>query len=101
MLRRLSMMAVNVASSKVHAERLWESLNLPREALSRLHLSENPDPAVNSSFRLGTVAQTVIGLAGLSAAHVHELRTGQKQNVSVDAKHAVVEFSEFNLPDKI
>lgn len=81
--------------SKVPAERLWQSLDLPREALSRLHLTENPDPAVNSSFRLGTVAQTVIGLSGLAAANIHELRTGVTQDVQVDVRHAILEFSEF------
>lgn len=39
--------------------------------------------------------QTSIGLAALSAAHFHSLRTGETQNVSVDARHAVLEFSEF------
>lgn len=81
-------------TSKVPAERLWVSLDLPRDSLSQLHLTENPDPAVNSSFKLGTVAQTVIGLSGLAAAHIHELRTGVVQNVFVDARHAVIEFSE-------
>ena len=87
-------MASSVHPSKRPAKNLWQSLDLPPESLSRLHLTENPDPAVNSSFKLGTVAQTVIGLSGLAAAHIHELRTGILQNVRVDARHAVLEFSE-------
>ncbi|EMD39673.1 hypothetical protein CERSUDRAFT_121892 [Gelatoporia subvermispora B] len=74
------------------AESLWKCLQLPEQALSRLHLSEHPDPAVNSSFKLGTAAQTSIGLSGLAAAEFHALRTGTEQTVRVDARHAVLEF---------
>ncbi|KAI0683087.1 CoA-transferase family III [Earliella scabrosa] len=77
---------------KQPTQTLWQSLDLPVEALSRLELSEHPDPAVNSSFKLGTAAQTAIGLAGLAAAHFHQLRTGIEQTVSVDARHAAIEF---------
>ncbi|KAI0373808.1 CoA-transferase family III [Pilatotrama ljubarskyi] len=74
------------------AAALWQSLRLPADAISRLRLTEQPDPAVNSSFRLGTAAQTAIGLAGLAAAELHKLRTGVEQDVSVEARHAVLEF---------
>lgn len=37
--------------------------------------------------------QTAIGLSALSAAHFHELRTGVQQDVTVHARHAVLEFS--------
>lgn len=40
------------------AKSLWKANALPLEMISwHLHLSAKPDPAVNSSFRLGTVAQ--------------------------------------------
>ncbi|GJE97680.1 CoA-transferase family III [Phanerochaete sordida] len=78
--------------SKLAAEALWKANGLPASWLSRLHLTENPDPAVNSSFKLGSVAQTTIGLSGLSAAHFHQLNTGVEQNVSVDVRHAILEF---------
>ncbi|KAI0031173.1 CoA-transferase family III domain-containing protein [Vararia minispora EC-137] len=74
---------------------------LPLESLSRLHLSSSADPSVKSSFRLGTAAQhvdeclcqTSIGLSALAAARFHELRTGIKQDVTVDPRHAVLAFS--------
>ncbi|TDL22094.1 CoA-transferase family III [Rickenella mellea] len=72
---------------------LWLANGLPEEYLNALHLSSDPDPAVNSSFKLGTVAQTTIGLAALSAALLHDLRTGEKQSVSVNARHAALEFT--------
>ncbi|EPQ54771.1 CoA-transferase family III [Gloeophyllum trabeum ATCC 11539] len=39
------------------AKQLWDAVGLPPEELSHLRLSPNADPAVDSSFRLGTAAQ--------------------------------------------
>lgn len=39
------------------ARNIWEANGLPAEAISLLHLSVDADPAVDSSFRLGTAAQ--------------------------------------------
>ena len=52
---RTHAMAANTA--RAPAEALWRSLQLPIEAIYRLHLSDHPDPIVNSSFKLGTAAQ--------------------------------------------
>ncbi|OBZ71633.1 Formyl-CoA:oxalate CoA-transferase [Grifola frondosa] len=81
-----------MTQSSTPAEKLWTAQGLPSDALPFLRLSEKPDPAVNSSFALGTVAQTAIGLSGLAAAQFHRLRTGVSQTVTVDARHAVLEF---------
>ncbi|KZT28820.1 CoA-transferase family III [Neolentinus lepideus HHB14362 ss-1] len=78
------------------ARTLWDDAGLPLEELSHLRFSLNADPAVDSSFKLGTAAQTTIGLSGLSAAYFHKLRTAQGQEVSVDARHAVLEFKSEN-----
>ncbi|TFY66167.1 hypothetical protein EVG20_g4916 [Dentipellis fragilis] len=75
------------------AKGLWIAQGLPPDALVNLHLSEAPDPAVNSSYKLGTTAQTSIGLSALAAAHFHSLRTGEEQEVSVNARHACIEFN--------
>ncbi|KAJ6584679.1 CoA-transferase family III domain-containing protein [Mycena capillaripes] len=75
-----------------NARPLWLANGLPDQFLSRLNLTSNPNSAINSSFKLGNVAQTTIGLSGLSAAHFHLLRTGVDQEVTVDARHAVLEF---------
>ncbi|CDO73975.1 hypothetical protein BN946_scf185043.g24 [Trametes cinnabarina] len=73
------------------AKALWQSLGLHAEAPTRLRLTDHPDPAVNSSFNIGTAAQSAIGLSGLAAAEFYKLRTGVEQEVSVDARHAVLE----------
>lgn len=46
-----------VMGERAAAVNLWKSLGLAEDILSRLSLSADPDPAVNSSFRLGTAAQ--------------------------------------------
>ncbi|KAI0330818.1 CoA-transferase family III, partial [Cubamyces sp. BRFM 1775] len=80
-----------MAAIRAPAETLWKSMKLTTELLPRLRLSEQPDAAVSSSFRIGTASQTAIGLSGLAAAEFHRLRTGIEQDVSVDARHAVLE----------
>ncbi|KAG6909254.1 hypothetical protein DXG01_001436 [Tephrocybe rancida] len=79
-------------AAKEAAAGIWRSLVLPESALSRLRLTGEPDSAVNLSFRPGTAAQASIGLAGLSAAHFHQMRTGITQDVNVAARHAVISF---------
>ncbi|KAF5351563.1 hypothetical protein D9758_007210 [Tetrapyrgos nigripes] len=74
------------------AHLLWTTASLPEEYLGRLRLTPHPDCTVNSSFKLAEAAQTSIGLSALSAALFHDLRTGVKQDVSVDARLAVLEF---------
>lgn len=44
-------------SHRVAAESLWKAAGLPGSSLQKLKLTSSPDPAVNSSFRLGTAAQ--------------------------------------------
>ena len=46
-----------MGSIRAPASVLWRSFDLPVEFLSHLHLSEQPDPAVDSSFKIGTAAQ--------------------------------------------
>lgn len=36
------------------------------------------------------------GLSGLSAAHIHKLRSGEDQDVTVDPRHSVLEFSQYS-----
>ena len=49
------------------------------------------EPQLPSSFRIGASAQAGIAVAGLAAAQIWKLRSGQSQNVAVDMRHAVVE----------
>lgn len=70
---------------------LWRSLALPEEALGGLRLT-GTDPALPSSFAVGTAAQAAIAASGLAAALVGKLRGLPEQTVSVDMRHAATEF---------
>src|SRR5512135_3574695 len=49
------------------------------------------EPQLPSSFRVAAAAQVSIAAAGLAAAHIWTLRSGEGQQVAVDMRHAVVE----------
>src|SRR3979490_1834517 len=76
----------------------------PREILSDIWTSTGGDPStldavkltgdepqLPSSFRVAAAAQASIAAAGLAAAQIWKLRSGQSQDVAVDMCHAVVE----------
>ncbi|GCB04762.1 CoA transferase [Ralstonia sp. SET104] len=70
---------------------LWTVLGQPADVLSRVTLT-GVEPALPSSFAVGTLAQSTIAAAALAAAHVDTLRTGRQQTVSVEMHHAALEF---------
>ncbi|KAF8073472.1 CoA-transferase family III domain-containing protein [Lyophyllum atratum] len=82
----------SLSAAKQAIKDIWLSLALPEAEIARLKLSGSPGTAINSSFKLGVAAQASIGLAGLSSAYFHALRTGVEQDVAVDARHATIQF---------
>jgi crotonobetainyl-CoA:carnitine CoA-transferase CaiB-like acyl-CoA transferase len=50
------------------------------------------EPALPSSFRVGASAQAAIAAAGIAAAEIWRLRSGEAQRVAVDMRHAAIEF---------
>jgi len=69
---------------------LWSGAGGDAAALDSVMLS-GEEPQLPSSFRVGAAAQVGIAAAGLAAAHIRQLRSGQLQQVAVDMRHAVVE----------
>src|SRR6476660_584399 len=69
---------------------LWTSAGGDLAALDAVTLT-GEEPQLPSSFRVAAAAQASIAAAGLAAAQVWKLRSGQSQNVAVDMRHAVVE----------
>jgi crotonobetainyl-CoA:carnitine CoA-transferase CaiB-like acyl-CoA transferase len=76
----------------------------PREILADLWTLAGGEPAaletvtltgdeaqLPSSFRVAAAAQASIAAAGLAAADIWKLRSGQSQGTAVDMRHAVVE----------
>src|SRR4051812_9851646 len=70
---------------------LWRHAERPAAALHAMTLTGS-EPALPSSFAIGTAAQASIGAAALAAAELFRLRTGRQQYVSVDMRDAAIEF---------
>jgi crotonobetainyl-CoA:carnitine CoA-transferase CaiB-like acyl-CoA transferase len=70
---------------------LWYTAGGDPDALARVALTGS-DPALPSSFRVGAAAQATIAAAGLAAAEFWRQRTGRSQTISVDMRHAAIEF---------
>jgi crotonobetainyl-CoA:carnitine CoA-transferase CaiB-like acyl-CoA transferase len=69
---------------------LWTLAGGEPSALDAVTLT-GEEPQLPSSFRVAAAAQASIAAAGLAAAHIWKLRSGQSQDVAVDMRHAVVE----------
>jgi crotonobetainyl-CoA:carnitine CoA-transferase CaiB-like acyl-CoA transferase len=69
---------------------LWSSVGGEHSALDAVALT-GEEPQLPSSFRVAAAAQASIAAAGLAAAQIWKLRSGQSQDVAVDMRHAVVE----------
>jgi crotonobetainyl-CoA:carnitine CoA-transferase CaiB-like acyl-CoA transferase len=70
---------------------LWNAVGLPPEGLDSVRLT-GADPVLRSSFRVGAAAQSAIAAAALAAGEIWHLRSGKRQQVGVDMRHAAVEF---------
>lgn len=69
---------------------IWTSAGGETAALERVRLTGG-EPQIPSSFRVAVAGQTTIAAAGLAAAEIWKLRSGETQDVSVDMRHAVAE----------
>lgn len=69
---------------------IWTSAGGDVAALARVRLTGD-EPQIPSSFRVAVAGQTTIAAAGLAAAELWRLRSGDTQDVAVDMRHAVVE----------
>ena len=71
--------------------KLWRLADCPPEMLNELILTGD-GPVSASSFPVDAVAQSTIALVGLAAAEIWRMRSGERQTVTVDARHAAAEF---------
>jgi crotonobetainyl-CoA:carnitine CoA-transferase CaiB-like acyl-CoA transferase len=69
---------------------LWRSVSQADEALSQVTLT-GAEPALPSSFPVGTAAQASIAAAALAAGELWQQRTGRRQQVAVDMRAAAIE----------
>jgi len=70
---------------------LWFAAGGDPAALDGVQLT-GADPALPSSFRVGTAAQATIAATGLAATEIWRQRAKRTQTVAVDMRHAAVEF---------
>ncbi|ETI23806.1 hypothetical protein G647_05612 [Cladophialophora carrionii CBS 160.54] len=78
---------------------LWETLNLPKEALKSINISDADTICLPSSFKIGHLAQTSITLTALLAALIHSERETLKfiPQVTVPVRRACLEFKSERL----
>src|SRR4051812_41381222 len=69
---------------------IWTEAGGDLTALDAVTLT-GTEPQLPSSFRVAAAAQVSIAAAGLAAAQIWKLRSGESQSVAVDMRHAVVE----------
>ncbi|HXI07709.1 MAG: CoA transferase [Bradyrhizobium sp.] len=69
---------------------VWTSAGGDPAALDAVTLT-GEEPQLPSSFRVAAAAQVSIAASALAAAEIWKLRSGAKQDVAVDMRHAVVE----------
>jgi crotonobetainyl-CoA:carnitine CoA-transferase CaiB-like acyl-CoA transferase len=81
---------ISMPSPREILTHLWTLAGGEPAALDAVTLT-GEEPQLPSSFRVAAAAQASVAAAGLAAAHVWKLRSGQSQDVAVDMRHAVVE----------
>ena len=70
---------------------LWAAAGGEAAALESVTLTGS-DPVLPSSFRIGTAAQAAIAASALAASEIWRAKTGRRQSVTVDMRHAAIEF---------
>src|SRR5436305_4462246 len=70
---------------------LWRSAGQPDAALGAVDLT-GAEPALPSTFAVGTAAQSTIAASALAASELWRLRTGRQQRVRVPMRDAAIEF---------
>lgn len=78
-------------ASSVVLERLWRDAGCDPDALASVALTGR-EPALPSSFAVGTAAQASIAASALAAAELWKLRSGERQQITVDLRAAAIEF---------
>src|SRR5947207_13101152 len=89
--RSLEYSASGAVAVREALAQLWNVARQPDEPLSRIRLT-GTEPVLPSSFAVGTAAQASIATSALAAAELWRVRGGRHQLVTVDMRHAAMEF---------
>jgi crotonobetainyl-CoA:carnitine CoA-transferase CaiB-like acyl-CoA transferase len=82
---------MTTVSPRAALTELWTLGGGETAALDRVELT-GQEPALPSSFAIGTMAQAAIAASALAAAEFWRHRTGRAQQVSVEMRDAAIEF---------
>jgi len=82
---------MNAPDVKAVLAGLWRAAGHAEAGLNAVSLA-GAEPALPSSFAVGTAAQATVAASALAANELWHLRTGRRQHVSVDMRHAGIEF---------
>jgi len=85
------MAGMSVPPTKKVLTDLWRAAGQPDAGLDAVALT-GAEPALPSSFAVGTAAQATVAASALAANELWHLRTGRRQRVAVDMRHAGIEF---------
>ena len=80
-----------LTNTKAALASLWRLAGQPDAAVDAVTLT-GAEPALPSSFAIGTAAQASIAASALAAAELWRLRSGRRQQVSVEMRDAGIEF---------
>jgi CoA-transferase family III len=81
----------NISSPADVVASLWHLAGADASALNYLLVSGS-EPVLPSSFRVAAAAQAGIAVVGLAAAELRHCAGAPRQKVSVDLRHAAIEF---------
>lgn len=82
---------MSAPASKLLLTELWSSAGQPEVGLAAIALT-GVESTLPSSFAVGTAAQATVAASALAANELWQLRTGRRQQVGVDMRHAGIEF---------
>src|SRR6266404_2642098 len=60
----------------------------PSERARSVEITGGADPVLPTPFRIGETSAAAVAATGLAVADLWELRTGRRQEVAVDLRHA-------------
>lgn len=87
-------MAGDLSKPMTYLKQIWETAKLDGDAIKHLVLTGD-EPALPSSFHIGTAAQVSISAAALAAAEVRHARGLSRQTVELNMRHATTECSNY------
>ncbi|HEX3992253.1 MAG TPA: CoA transferase [Acetobacteraceae bacterium] len=61
---------------------------IPADRAASVDIAGGTDPILPTPFRIGVAGSATLAATGLAAADLWELRTGRRQSVAVDVRHA-------------